>query len=375
MEHIPWLRKEIAAWQSEGLISEETCAKLLARYPQETTSRSWGIILAGSIGALLIGLGIIALFAANWDSLGRPARAAIAIAPVILCGIGALVATLKEHKNRVFWEALGILWCLAITAATCLVAQTYQVGTNIPGLILLIALLCLTVIWGTGAVIPMVLWPIFVQAWLLAAHEEAHDPRGLWLTIRALLFFCAGIPAYIAYLRNRPPRPAFLTAQFFSGVSFVCVLGFILAYAMDFHWRRWGVESCVLAYWFSALLLALSAWKWSLPVWRIVATLTAASIALVTPFHDLCDLWLFVLAFLLALGIIAYGIQRLRLIYMNIGVCLLLWHILVKFLSSDLDFTIKGLVMLSSGIALTTANVLFVRYRNHIKEENHEQEA
>ena len=73
---------------------------------------SWGAIIAGAFGALMIGLGVIALFAANWDAFGREARAAIAVAPVVACGAVAVTSALKDVKTRALWEPLGIFWCI-----------------------------------------------------------------------------------------------------------------------------------------------------------------------------------------------------------------------------------------------------------------------
>lgn len=60
---------------------------------------SWGAIIAGAFGALMVGLGIIALFAANWDMFGREARAAIAVAPVVACGAVAIAASLRNIRR------------------------------------------------------------------------------------------------------------------------------------------------------------------------------------------------------------------------------------------------------------------------------------
>ena len=143
MSHNEWLRREIGAWRDEGIVTEETAEALMKRYQPTERRFSWGVMIAGGFGALMIGLGVIALFAANWDCFGRPVRAAISLAPVVLCGIAALVASAKGWKSMALWEPLGILWCIATAAGTCLVAQTYQVGGSVPGLILFVALLML----------------------------------------------------------------------------------------------------------------------------------------------------------------------------------------------------------------------------------------
>ena len=152
MDRKEWMRQEIAGWRDEGLVDGRTAETLIARYASTAGRISWGVMLAGGFGALMIGLGIIALFAANWDCFGRPARAAISLAPVVLCGLAALVASVKGWKASSFWEPLGILWAIATGAATCLVAQTYQVGGSVPGLILFVSLLALPVVWITRSV-------------------------------------------------------------------------------------------------------------------------------------------------------------------------------------------------------------------------------
>ena len=46
---------------------------------------------------------------------------------------------------------------------------------------------------------------------------------------------------------------------------------------------------------------------------------------------------------------------------MNIGSILLLYLILAKFFMSRVDFTVKGVVLIVSGVALAALNVVLVR--------------
>ena len=153
---------------------------------------SWGAIIAGAFGALMIGLGVIALFAANWDAFGRETRAAIAVSSVIACGAVAIIAALKDVKTRALWEPLGILWCISTAAATCLVAQTYQVGGSVPGLVLLAALLMLPTIWTTRAIAPTVLWPILAIVWA-GASLNAGARTSTALALRSAAFMALSL--------------------------------------------------------------------------------------------------------------------------------------------------------------------------------------
>ena len=118
MTHGEWLKREVAAWKSDGLVDAATVDRILGRYAPSARRLSWGIMIIGGFGAFLIGLGIIALFAANWDCFGRAARAAISLSPVVLCGVIALVA--KEWHGAFRPKCVKVAdWRLAVRDHIC----------------------------------------------------------------------------------------------------------------------------------------------------------------------------------------------------------------------------------------------------------------
>ena len=356
MDKREWLRREIGAWRDEGIVTEETAETLLRRYQPTERRFSWGVMIAGGFGALMIGLGVIALFAANWDSLGRPARAAISLAPVVLCGLTALVASVKGWKSMALWEPLGILWCIATAAGTCLVAQTYQVGGSVPGLILFVALLMLPVVWISRSVMAMALWPVLAIAWTFAQREI--QSGSFALGFEGLGLMVLSIPAYVAFLRREPGKAALVTGQLVTGLVYSMGAAILLLQACP-HWN--DVNTPVLVFWGCAAVVAGAAAVFKLPVWPIIATLVASGAAMVTGVDR--ESSLYVVSLLLALGVLAYGVRKLKLSYANIGAALLLWLILAKFFASRLDFTVKGIVLILSGVAITVLNVVFIRLR------------
>ena len=120
-------------------------------------------------------------------------------------------------------------------------------------------------------------------------------------------------------------------------------------------------NASVLIFWGCSAMIAGAAAVFKLPVWPIVATLVASGAAMVTGVDR--DSSLYVVSLVLALGVLAYGVRKLKLSYANIGAALLLWLILAKFFASHLDFTVKGLVLILSGAAITVLNVVFIRLR------------
>lgn len=318
---------------------------------------SWGGIIAGAFGALMIGLGVIALFAANWDVFGREARAAIAVAPSVACGIAATVAAAKGCKSRAMWEPLGILWCVATIAGTCLVAQTYQAGGSVPGLVLFVGLLTLPVVWITRAIAPTVLWPVFAIVWGCAS---GHGSQSISLVAKTVAFMALSLPAFAAFARNPPPKAAYVSAMIVAGLVYSCGLGIALSGTLPHALLEYGDDfGFALVFWACAGIVMAAGRIFSFPAWGMVGTIVACGTAICTPFMETAA---YAVALTITVLTIASGVIRMRLSLANVGAATLLYLLLAKFCESEVSFTVKGMVFILAGIALVSLNVAMVRF-------------
>lgn len=351
-----WMRSEIASWRDDGIIEGGLAETLLARYPVSQSKLSLGAVLAGSFGALLIGLGIIALFAANWDCFNRAWRAAISVAPMVFCGMLALLASVKHWKARAFWEPLGILWSVAIIAAACLVAQTYQVGGNIPGFVFFVALLVLPVVWFTQSVAMMSVWPVFAIVWSGCANEAEGESWGL--VFKSLGLLALSLPAYLAFLRRKPSGFALGLGQFSTGLFYSAgaAMLFLASAPRDFV----SVESGILIFWAFSAVVLLAGVFFKLPFWVFIAVFSAANAAIASIGGGLP---LYVVSLLLAIAVTAFGVYKVSQSYTNVGAGLFLVLIVAKFFESKLDFTVKGLILIASGVVLTVLNIAMAKIK------------
>lgn len=91
------------------------------------SSKNNGLIITVSIlGVLLIGFGIIYLFAHNWDHLSRSMKTFLSMTPVIIA-IGVNLFTLLKRKDNVIWqESAAIYSFLAVGSMLALIMQVYQ---------------------------------------------------------------------------------------------------------------------------------------------------------------------------------------------------------------------------------------------------------
>ena len=138
--------------EGEGVVGDYERAFLI--------SAPWGLMLAAGVGALLVGLGIIAFFAANVLSVGRLARVGLSALPIAACGVAALVGTLRRTKSLFFWEPLAILWTLAVGAGIATVSQTYQLTDEMTVLWLAFGWLTLPILGVTRSVVLALALPI-----------------------------------------------------------------------------------------------------------------------------------------------------------------------------------------------------------------------
>ena len=183
-------------WQREGIIDAATCEVIQKRYATDTRSASWRQIILCSIGALLIGLGIIALLAANWDELSREARTVFSLLPLALC-VGAYILGLRKGwRSQGFLEPLGIFWGISIGTGIALIAQTYNISGDEETFTLMWTLLLLPTLYATQSLSVGLGYFIGLLIW-----------AGMAFTVPEFMYWllaCLAIP-FIASLRKASP--------------------------------------------------------------------------------------------------------------------------------------------------------------------------
>ena len=176
---IEWLKREVDAWERDGIVDTATAERLRTRYAQVAANETpWGRIIFGSLGALLVGLGIIALLAANWSELGRPTRTVIAFTPLSLCAILYVTGYLRGWSSRAFLEPLGLFWGLSIGAGVALIGQTYHLPQDAEAFTLVWTLLLIPVCYATRALAPVAGYFIGLITWV--SMSQLSGGVGLW---------------------------------------------------------------------------------------------------------------------------------------------------------------------------------------------------
>ena len=134
------LRDEVRQWEADGIVSADQAEAIRSRYSTDDAPASGSAIgnrvvsIIAVMGAVLIGLGIIAFFAANWSEIPKLVKLAMMVVgtPAVYV-IGWLVGYRFEYPR--IGIAIILLGAIAFGASIHLIAQTYHVPVNHPALV------------------------------------------------------------------------------------------------------------------------------------------------------------------------------------------------------------------------------------------------
>ena len=274
------LREEVESWEREGTITAGQAQSILARYPEDSSlaavRRRHSLVVGVSVlGAVLVGLGIISFFAANWDDISRNVRLGLLIAGVIISyGAGYLL------WQRLGYVAVGLslvlLGCVIYGTGVHLIGQIYNVPVDHPNL---------TAFWFLG-VAPLAyvirsrpVMALAVVLFLVAVAFRLAYWDQLASEIETAAYFALHVPlglAIYAIGRVKGQFPEWeQMGSVFRAIGLVVALGAVyLLTFLEVHEEGSRVEGLAYRYWIlayaSAIVAVVSlagvAWKRGLPV-------------------------------------------------------------------------------------------------------------
>lgn len=164
---IRWLYEELPELVLKGILTQEVADKLRQHYGEvkSVSKKTIMLIMLGTIGALLIGLGIILLLAHNWEQLSRLMRAILSLTPLIIGQGLALWVLWRRPRSSAFKEGTATFLSLMVGASIALISQTYNIPGDTGTFILTWMLLIAPVIYLMQASLPAAIYLIGITAW------------------------------------------------------------------------------------------------------------------------------------------------------------------------------------------------------------------
>ena len=422
------LEQEAQKWQSENLI-EPTFYELLAqRYqfatlPQEASSRFVYIII--SLGAVLLGLGVMTFVAANWQEWSRVTKIIILLGSFLSVNIVGFYFS-RQNSNpvlRLLGYFLLLLGGLLLGANLGLMSQLFQQTGEAYQLFLIWGLgltamaysLRLTslgvlslILVGSGYLVgweflqsdmtlqymPLIALVVFVPLAYWCASGTIFTLNALLLVFTLIIvgsrinypLFGFILPSALLWGYGNLPRTDDLTISFGKTARFLAllVLGIAL-YVFSFKWENYTFSrpSYFDEVWFSlvvnAIILCLATgWcylKIGNPFVRSEFSLGWVNKATVSLVLILCGLTFVnyhtqtintllvsnILLFLLAIGLIQDGLVKNERLAFWGGMILLVLQVISRTLEYDTQLLLKSVVLLLCGLGVMLAGFLFER--------------
>ncbi len=325
----------------------------------------WPVLLAISLGGLLVGAGVLLFVAAHWDTLSPPARFGLVLALVALFHI---IAALVGERFPALTTTLHAIGTISLGAGIFLAGQIFNLQEHWSGGLIL---------WAMGAWAAWALLRDWPQAALVAfltplwlSGEWLETTRG-WigrekiisegLLLLAITYLTALLPERETAVRK--------TLMWMGGLALIPFVAFVILSGTDsFAQRRSLPETYYASGWTVALALPLAlAWwlrrsaSWMnfvAALWVVVLGTTSLRAEpvdnpLLAMWHELGPYGMCGLG---AIGLIAWGLKEARKERINLGIAGFALTLLAFYFSTVMDklgraasLTGLGLVFLLGG--------------------------
>lgn len=164
-KHLLWLKMELDAWVSEGIIATDQAEAIRKRYPEEPPGIAWGTIIFAGLGGVILGLGVILLFAYNWDQIPRFWKLALIAGVLGIVHTAAIRLHTRSERFKTLGEALGLLGTMIFGAGIFLVAQIYHIEEHFPNAFIIWALGASALAWAMPSIAQGILAAVLVAVW------------------------------------------------------------------------------------------------------------------------------------------------------------------------------------------------------------------
>jgi uncharacterized membrane protein len=184
-KNLRWLRDQTEVWVAQGVVSADQAARIRALYPEPAAGLPWAMLIFSGLGAVVVGLGVILLFAYNWDALPRGVKLTVVLGAFAAAhGVG-----LWQLRGDSRWRGLGEAFCLLGTmlfgAAIWLIAQIYHIEEHFPNGFLFWGLGALALAWALPSAVQGMLAAVVLAIW--SGTEAGGFGAPVWWAPAAIL--------------------------------------------------------------------------------------------------------------------------------------------------------------------------------------------
>src|SRR6266513_5670928 len=161
-----WLRGQLPQLVAAGAISSENARAIDLYYGPAGSRTNFGFVILATVGAALVGAGIILLIAHNWDEFSRTTRTIIAFLPLLIAQALVVFVLLRRNESRPWREAVAVFDVAAVATAISLISQTYQIQGSFAEFMRVWLLLSIPIVYLLRTTLGAIVYIIGTIVWL-----------------------------------------------------------------------------------------------------------------------------------------------------------------------------------------------------------------
>ncbi|MGH9794845.1 MAG: DUF2157 domain-containing protein [Candidatus Acidiferrales bacterium] len=373
----PKLEKSLERWQAAGLLDAAAAARIRSFESQQDQSGGmrWPVVLALSLGGLLMAAGVLLFVAAHWDELSPAARFALVL---LMVGVFHTGGALAAERFAALASVLHAVGTVTLGAGIFLAGQIFHLQEHWPGGVMM---------WAAGAWIGWALlrdWPqaalaaVLTPAWLAGEWLVATErlAGGDQLLHQSLLLLAL---TYISLRTNENDTQIRRALMWIGGVALIpCAV-----LASDRWWGGRGdviPRSLLTAGWLIGMgaPIALAYWLRGRAAWmNLVAALWVAGLGAMTAItheeamsdlflHFWRDFGLYLWLWLGSVGLIAWGFKELRRERVNLGVACFGITTIFFYFASVMDKLGRSISLIGLGVLFLVGGWFLERARRRL---------
>jgi len=137
---------------------------------------------------MLIGAGIISIFAYNWDSFGRGLRAFFSVAPLLIAQAFFAYAYFKKKDSVAWTESTSGFLMLMLASSIALISQTYNIAGSMEDFLWVWMLLSIPLMYLRNSTLVTMMYLAGICSWSFHVPERSGEVVRYWI------LFAAAIP-------------------------------------------------------------------------------------------------------------------------------------------------------------------------------------
>lgn len=187
-KELKWLYEEFPDLVEKGVLDSETVDRLKKHYgPLNDVPVTYNLafIIIGILGAVLIGGGIILIFAYNWEDLSRTWRTIFSFLPLVIAQLIYGYTYFKKRNSTAWVEASSGFLMLMLASCIALISQTYNLGGSLESFLFTWMLLSIPLLYLMNASLPAIFYMIGIASW--ATHASGSESVIYWAFLLAVI--------------------------------------------------------------------------------------------------------------------------------------------------------------------------------------------